>query len=327
MSNYFKVSKVTDFNNLDLNDTIPEADFSLLTNKDKFIQFEFVNNEEKYKRDIEVKSGVWALAFENNTFTLKSSEFTKVSLIEDYTFTKDITSKVDTFFRKLDVYKELNIDAKRGILLYGPPGGGKSTAIAKVAELYANSPETAIIIWPSDKFQARNVKDFLNNLNYTKNNIQKLILIIEDLGGVEQNNGPRYSEASLLSILDNSERTFTIPTMIIATTNFPEMFLENLTNRPQRFDDVIEVKRPTSSARVQFLAFFGKDSITESDKEKIRHSRYDIFSPAHIKEIVVYSKLYDISIADSIDKVFTQADRAIKNFSSKKGVGIGFDYE
>jgi SpoVK/Ycf46/Vps4 family AAA+-type ATPase len=112
----------------------------------------------------------------------------------------------------------------------------------------------------------------------------------------------------------------------MATTNFPELFLENLTNRPQRFDDVIEVKRPSSEARVKFLEFFAKLEVTEEDKLKISNSRYDIFATAHIKEIVVRAKLYDISISDSIDKVFEQSQRAIKNFANRKsGMGIGFD--
>lgn len=323
MSGYFKVSKITNFNDLKLNDEIPEADFSLLTKSNNFVQFEYVTDKNKDVKDVEVKSGIWAIANKHQVLVLNPAEFTSQCLIEDYSFTKEITSKVDTFFKKLDVYKELGIDAKRGILLYGPPGGGKSTAIAKVADLYANQEDTAVIIWPSDKFEARTVKDFLSSLNYTINNIKKLILVIEDLGGIEQAQSMRYSEASLLSILDNSERTFSIPTMIIATTNFPETFLENLTNRPQRFDDVIEVKRPTSEARSTFLSFFGKDMVTDSDKTKIKANKYDIFSPAHIKEVVVYAKLYDISISQSIDKVFAQAERAIKNFSKKKSAGIG----
>lgn len=327
MPNYFKVSKVSDFKQLKEGDRIPESDFSILNNNDEFIQFDFVEEEQVYSKDVIISPGIWAIAVENQRLILKPTSYTKQNLIESYVATKEITDKVETFFNKVDVYRELGVDPKRGLLLYGPPGGGKTSTLAKVAEKYGAMPNTAIVLWPSDKFEARTVKDFLNNFNYEKHQISQFILIIEDLGGVEQNSGPRYSESSLLSILDNVERTFTVPTMIIATTNFPEMFLENLTNRPQRFDDVIEVKRPNGKARAEFLAFFGGDLVKEEDATKIQANKYDIFSPAHIKEIVVRSRLYDISISSSIDRVFEQAERASKQFSNKKSSGIGFNFD
>lgn len=324
MNSFFKVKKITDFKDLNVGDTIPEADFSILNNNNQFVQFEFVEQEHSLLKEVIVKPGLWTITVQNQQMTLKPTEFTKQSLIEEYVHTKDILDKIDTFFSRIDVYKELGVDPKRGALLYGPPGGGKTSSLAKVAEKYGNLPNTAIVCWPSDKFEARHVKDFLNKFNYTEHNITQFILIIEDLGGVEQNNGPRYSESSLLSILDNIERTFTVPTMILATTNFPEMFLENLTNRPQRFDDLIEVKRPDGAGRAKFLEFFGKSMVNEEDKKKISATKYELFAPAHIKEIVVRAKLYDITISDSIDKVFEQSQRAVKNFANRR-TSIGFD--
>ncbi len=326
MSSHFKVSKVSNFKEFKEGDVIPESDFSLITAEDKFLQFEFIEEKVEYTKDVEVQPGIWTIAVENQKLILRPTEFTKQSLIDSYVSTKDITSKVDTFFSKIDIYKELQVDAKRGLLLYGPAGTGKSSALSKVAEKYGNLQNTAVVCWPSDKFEARVVKDFLNNFNYEKNNIQQFVLIIEDLGGVEQNSGQRYSESSLLSILDNVERTFTIPTMIIATTNFPEMFLENLTNRPQRFDDLIEVKRPDGKGRAAFLEFFSKNAALADELVKIQANKYEILSPAHIKEIVIRARLYDITISESIDKIFEQAERASKNFSPRRNsMGFGLD--
>jgi len=48
--------------------------------------------------------------------------------------------------------------------------------------------------------------------------------------------------------------------MIIATTNHPETFLGNLTNRQEDFPDKIEVSWPDSNAR--------KALLKSSDKEK-----------------------------------------------------------
>jgi len=326
MPGIFKVSKISNFKAFKEGDILNESDFSVLTADDNFIQFNFENVEKQDSRIVEVEPGLWTIAIEKQRMVLRPTDFSKQSLLEDYVTTKDVEDRIDTFFNKLDVYKKLGIDPRRGVLLYGPAGTGKSSIISKIAQKYATFSDTAIVLWPSDKFEARDVKDFLGQFNYEKHNIKKMMLIIEDLGGVEQNSGPRYSEASLLSLLDNVERTFTVPTAIIATTNFPEMFLENLTNRPQRFDDVIEVKRPEAAARSKFLEFFSQLSLTEAQKSKIEQKKYDIFSVAHLKEVVIRSMLYDISLEESMDRIYEQADKASKSFSNKKGMGIGNDY-
>jgi cell division protease FtsH len=284
--------------------------------------------EEAQIQKFHVHPGIYTMASENNRLVLAPTSFTSQALLEDYVNTKEITDKVETFFSKLDIYKKFNLDPKRAMLLYGPPGTGKSLIISKVATAYAATKDTLVVVWPTDKFEARQVKDFIKSFEYTKNAVSKLILVIEDLGGVEQDNSRRYSEASLLSLLDNVEHTFSVPTMIIATTNFPENFLENLTNRPQRFDDVIEVKRPEGAARSRFLEFFSLNEASEQAKAKIALKKYDVFSVAHVKEVIIRSALYDISLEAAMDQLLIQTEKAATSFTKKRqGMGIGsFDF-
>jgi AAA+ superfamily predicted ATPase len=306
-------------------DKLLESDFSLFTSEDKFIQYEFVDEEETKVTSYPVKPGIFTIAIHGQAMVLKDSSFTAQSLLEEYTSTKEITNKIDTFFNKLDVYERYGMFPKRAMLLYGSAGCGKSQTISKICEQYAKSQDTTIVIWPSDKFEARNVKDFLKRFDYETNNITKLFLIIEDLGGVENaDGGRRYSESSLLSLLDNVEKTFAIPTMIIATTNYPQNFLENLTNRPQRFDDVMEVKRPSAEFRAKFLEFFSQNVATDTAKAMIKDRKFDNFSVAHVKEVVIRSALYDITMEDAMSQLLIQSSKASKGFTNATGgLGIG----
>lgn len=324
MASHFKLKKKTDLNTINLEDPLPESDFSLLTEDNKFLQFEFVETEEFSNKEYTIKSGIYTISLESQTMVLKSSGFSKASLLEDYVSTKDITSKINTFFNRIHIYEQLGEDPKRAMLLYGPPGAGKSVTISKICNDYAQSNDTTIVIWPSDKFEAKNVKDFIKRFDYTTNNISRLLLVIEDLGGVESGEGPRrYSESSLLSLLDNVEKTFKVPTMIIATTNYPEHFLENLTDRPQRFDDVMEVKRPNGEFRAKFLEFFSRVPVSEAAKELIKDKKYDNFSVAHVKEVVIRSALYDISLEEAIEKINEQSTRVKKGFKDNRRMGMG----
>jgi AAA+ superfamily predicted ATPase len=327
MSNFFKVKSVTDIKNVKEGDKITESDFSLFTSDDRFVQWEFVEAPTHIVETYSVSAGIFTIAIENQKMVLQQSGFTSANILEEYISTKDISNKINTFFNKLDVYKLYNMDPKRAILLYGAPGCGKSQTISKVCNEYAQKEDTCIVIWPSDKYEARHVKDFIKRFEYATNKVTKLFLIIEDLGGVENaDGGRRYSESSLLSLLDNVEKTFTIPTMILATTNYPENFLENLTNRPQRFDDVMEVKRPSAEFRAKFLEFFSQGKATESSKLAIQDNKYNNFSVAHVKEVVIRSALYDITLEEAMLQLFAQSSRATKGFSNQKSMGIGSSF-
>jgi len=325
MSGMFKFKKAT---NLQLhNDSlqIEESDFSIMTPNGQFLQFDYEYDKSKEDNNYKVEPGIFAIASENMRIILKKTSFTAQRVLEESVSTKEITNKINTFFNKIDVYRKYGLDPKRALLLYGAPGCGKSVVISKVCEEYAKDNSTLIVIWPSDKFEARDVKAFLKSFNYEANSITKLILVIEDLGGVENADGPRrYSESSLLSLLDNVEKTFSVPTMIIATTNHPEKFLENLTDRPQRFDDVMEVKAPSGEFRAKFLDFFSQGDASIAAQDMVKDKKFDGFSVAHIKEIVIRAALMDISIEDSILQIHAQSSNAKKGFAKGSGkMGIG----
>lgn len=326
-NNYFKLKSKIDVNALKDSDKLYESDFSLFTSKDEFLQFEYVDGEEDTSvQKYIVKSGIYNIALAGQRLVLRDAAFLNDALLNEYVVTKDITDKIDTFFSKLDVYKKYNIFPKRGMLLYGSAGCGKSVAISKICTEYANNPDTLVVIWPSDQLEARHVKSFIKSFDYDTNSIKKMILVIEDLGGTEHTDrGLRPSESSLLSLLDNVDRTFSIPTMIVATTNYPENFLENLTNRPQRFDDVMEVKRPTGEFRAKFLDFFNQAEAPIEVKNKIKEKKYDGLSVAHVKEVVIRAALYGITLEQSLDQVLEQSAKAVKSFSNSKKMGFSFD--
>lgn len=317
---YFKVKKITKLNELKEGDVIPESDYSNLTSEDKFIQFQFV--EENLQRDpIIVKPGLWSITTINMALALEQTSFVKDNVLENFVNTKNITEKIDCFFRKLDVYKDLGIEVpKRGILLYGPPGTGKTVSISLSIKHYLEQPGTCAIIWPSDKYDASDVKDFFKTFDYS--NVERLFLIIEDIGGLEIEQKRIPSTSSLLSILDNNEKIFKIPTFIIATTNFPEMFMTNLTNRPNRIDDKIEVGFPTGEARKQLLQFYGKSSVNDQDLLLIGNDKCKEFTPAHIRDVIIRSRLYDKEISNVINEMIEEIKLVKNHFEKKNGLGF-----
>ena len=166
----------------------------------------------------------------------------------------------------------------------------------------------------------KTIYDFISTFNYV--GIEKMILVIEDLGGVENENNRIASDQSLLSLLDNQEKTFTLPIMIIATTNFPENFASNITNRAGRFDDKIEVGYPDSNARQLLLKFFANDYATPEALEFVKSNKCDKLPPSQLREAYIRCRIHSKTLLQSLKEMTSEAELYDKAFSKKSGVGF-----
>ncbi len=315
MSAHFKVKSKINLDDLNVGDRVECSDFAQITQKGNFVQLEYISTDDT--SNYEVKPGIWTIRKTMAGMELIPTSFVHDNILTSFINTKDITDKVDCFFRNLHVYKEYGIEVpKRAMLIYGPAGSGKTTKINEIASTYAKDEKTAVIVWATDKFESYEVKDFIKTFKYT--NVEKIILVVEDLGGVELDQVRMKSDASLLSLLDNQEKTFKLPILILATTNFPENFLGNLMNRPQRFDDKISVPLPDSDARSKLLSFFSKDKADEECLNLVKGKKGEDLSPAHLKEAVIRSAIYEKPLKDVIVEIFKEIDIFKKNFDEKK---------
>lgn len=321
---HFTLKSKLKLSELQENATIEESDFSTMTPDGYFVQLTY-NEDDKKADPFIVKPGIWAIHKKVTGLTLNPTSFVSDKVLESFVNTKNITDKIDCFFNKIPVYKELGYDvAKRAALLYGPPGTGKTTSISVVANKYVADNQTAVIIWHTDKFEPFQVKDFIKSFQYE--NVTKIILIAEDIGGTEVDMQRMRSDSSLLSLLDNQEKTFTIPTFILATTNYPENLLGNLTNRYGRFDDKIEVSFPPAESRVALFKFFARRELSEEALKLMGSDKTKEFSPAHIKEVIIRSLIYDKTEETVIKDILKEIEQFKNLFSNKKSsMGIGRD--
>lgn len=316
----FTFLKSTDLKTLNTDTVIPESDYSVMSPDGMFHQFKY-QDETKGIHKYPVNPGTWKITKSIAGYRLEPTSFVKDSILEEFVNTKKIEDVVSCFFTNLHLYKEFGIEIpKRGVLLYGPAGTGKSTAISKCIEKYTKDEKTAIIVWHSAKMEAYEVKDFISTFEYI--GIEKLILVIEDLGGIENENTRIASDQSLLSLLDNQEKTFTLPIMIIATTNFPENFASNLTNRAGRFDDKIEVGYPDAAARQALLKFFAKEYATTEALEYVAGTKCQRLPPSQLREAYIRCRIHSKTLLVALKEMTQESELYDKAFSKKSGVGF-----
>lgn len=320
MSGKFKLIKTTDLVKLTEEDRLSESDLSFVVDN-KLLQFEY-QTEGDLMSSIELKPGVFSIQITpSGSFNLEPSMFVNDDIMEQFVHVENIDNKINCFFKNLDKYKKFGIEVpKRAALLFGPAGSGKSTVINKVIRKYNEDGETTILIWNTDQITAGDVKRFFKYTDCSK--VKKMILVAEDIGGIEMDQVRVKSEPSLLALLDNKEKSFKIPIFILATTNHPEIFMGNLTNRPDRFDDKIEMSFPTKEMRLSLYEFFKKDKLSEEESKLLSDKKSEKLTPSHLREIVIRSAIYDKTTIDVINEINAEIEYYEKNFTKTNKLGF-----
>lgn len=320
---HFEVDKIIDFNKIASKDRIEESDYSLLDNNNRFIQLKYKPPKEKDESGILAQPGIFSIKIDKyDEPYLHKLDLPEEKIVEDYQFAQRIQTFITSFFSKLHIYKKHGItQPRRGALIYGPAGTGKTCSIRLAIKDVIKDGKTMVIFWSTDRYKSGFIKQIFEFIDYGKV-VEKVVLVVEDIGGSEYDKGIRESESSLLSILDNAEGTFKLPTAILATTNFPETLLANLTDRPGRFDEKINVGFPTSDNRVKLLRFFLKEKVTKEFEEEIRNKKYDEFSAAHLKEIILRAELNDLTYMAATKQLLEEQQQYKNYFKKKNKVGI-----
>lgn len=227
---------------------------------------------------------------------------------------QSILNDIQIFWDKRDVYKEYNFVHKRGILLWGDPGCGKSGIIQLcVKKLIENENGIVLNIKEEDDFKM--FVDFIQTIRKIEPE-RPLIVILEDIDSLAGED--RYSTTKLLNILDGVKQIENV--VYIATTNYPEKLQERITNRPSRFDRRYEVQMPSSSIREAYI----KNKLSDDDLSKIDLplwiSQTDGMSLSHLKELIISV----IVMGKDFEEAMENLSEMKKSPKLKKSGSLGF---
>jgi SpoVK/Ycf46/Vps4 family AAA+-type ATPase len=293
-------------------------------------QFKFEKPEKEYKEMI--KPGIYVLEEVMSQIRTKESELRTRTLLTSVVNTQAIINEAEVFFKNLDVYEELGEQKARKILLYSDPGMGKSATISMYCQhAIKEDPGTVVLIWPTSQIESSDILNFLSkNSEYTAE-CTRMILLIEDIGGGERegSGNARAVDNAMLDLLDGLQITFKLPTLIIATTNYPQNLLSALADRPGRFDLLLKLNPPSFEERVMLVEFIAKRKLTDSEVDALNISGSEKFSVAHLKEVVIRSRLHKRSMREVVNELIKHRKRFDKAFEDKESnkSGFGFDLD
>lgn len=319
----FTLVKKTFFSEVDEKTELAESDLCF-QDDNAIYQFKYNEPEDNHKEVIE--PGIFSLEEKSGHIYTKKTDVRERTLLTSIVNTKSITDEADIFFNNLDVYEELGEPKARKILLYSDPGMGKTATITQYCkDAIEKDPGTVVLIWPTSDIESHDVNEFLSKNSVYDEKCTRLILIMEDIGGGERegSQGARAVDSAMLDLLDGIQVTFKLPTLIIATTNYPQNLLSALADRPGRFDLIMQLQPPSKEERIDLIKFIGKyNELDDKDLSAISKTA-DGFSIAHLKEAVIRSKLHKKSLAGIIKEIKAHRERFKKGFEDSEGMGFG----
>lgn len=171
------------------------------------------------------------------------------------TQTKRMREIVELPLKHPEIFTRLNIEPHSGILLYGPPGCGK-TLIAKVlaseseANFYSiNGPEIMNKYYGETEARLRDI------FKEAKENSPSVIFI-DEIDAIAPKREEAYGDvekrvvAQLLALMDGLNDRGNV--IVLGATNRPES-VDPALRRPGRFDREIEISVPNADGRLEIL--------------------------------------------------------------------------
>jgi transitional endoplasmic reticulum ATPase len=236
--------------------------------------------------------------FDDGRWTKSRELFKSVSgsswsdVVLDPDMKKNLIEDVQGFFDNQSIYKEFSVPWKRGVILHGVPGNGKTVSIKALMNALAERP---------DEIPSLYVKSFETKCNTAQYSIRSIftmarsmapcLLIFEDLDSLVNDDIRSY----FLNEVDGLESNDGI--LMIGSTNHLDKLDPAISKRPSRFDRKYHFKIPSEQERRGY-ALYWRNKLLKNNTVDFPEDVADIialltegFSFAYMKELFVMALL------------------------------------
>lgn len=244
-----------------------------------------------------------------------------------------VIREIRAFWQNEEMYHKYDIFYRRGILLYGPPGSGKTCTIKIVMSEIIMQGGIVIKFTDPELFiiGTRNFREIEPS--------RPFVVLMEDIDSLTET----FGESIIGNILDGIENIDKV--VFLATTNYPELLSDRIINRPSRFDKRFKIGMPSPASRELYLNYLisigeSEPDVTSSIKKvkkphkKVTHHKPDFdmakwvhdtegMSLAHVKELFVSVTIMGYEYNKALSQLVAMKDMPSSNtFSTQNELGF-----
>lgn len=231
-----------------------------------------------------------------------------------------ILSQIKEFWASEDLYKKYGLIHKRGILMYGPPGCGKTSIIRLLCDeiLKLNG-----IVFCIESFtEASEFVSIFRAVEPTR----PIMTIQEDVENVFSGSDKTEEIKAALSFLDGQDQANNI--VHVATTNDPDQMADKFIKRPGRFDLIIGVFAPAKETREAYLRHVSKNQLTEEKIQEIVQKTEGL-GLSYLRELMATNLCLKIPLDETLKRI--NSNFKMKKLTNKgakiENVGFTIGYE
>jgi len=227
------------------------------------------------------------------------------------TESESVLNEIYKFWELKPEFDKRGFIHKRGILLYGDPGSGKTCTIQLLLERVIEKGDIAIF---GDN--PRILAGCLQMVRRIEPDRQ-IVVLLEDFDDLVSN----YGESEYLALLDGECQVSNI--VFVATTNYIELLDKRFTDRPSRFDKIVMIPFPNAKSRRLYLKT--KEPSLEDDELDKWVKLSQGFSIAHLKEMIIANRCLGQEIEEVVARLGKMSERKFNSEDAReKRTKIGF---
>lgn len=222
-----------------------------------------------------------------------------------------VLATISDFWKKEKAFRKFKFLWKRGVLLWGPPGSGKTSCLQQMSQQIIDSG--GLSVYCSAPTITAEALRILRRIEPKR----PIVVMIEDIDAVVE----RFGEPDLLALLDGELQIDNV--VYVATTNYPEELDPRFIQRPSRFDEIIYIGMPSTAARREYLKV--KNPRLGKSEEDLENwvKKTEGFSIAALKEVIVAVECLGRDLEETINRIEEIMERKPTSEDHKK-TKIGF---
>ena len=167
-------------------------------------------------------------------------------VILDPKMKKELTRISGRFFDSKDIYEDLGVPWKRGLIFYGPAGNGKTISIKALMHSLSERKDAVPTLYVK---AARNTFQ-LGQVFFLARQMSPCLLVFEDIDTVVTNATRSYFFNEVDGIANNDG------ILMVASTNHIDQLDPGLSKRPSRFDRKYLFPQPSKAERIEYVRFW-----------------------------------------------------------------------